>query len=687
MALIIPEAKTPIDPVRQPRISYDQPNLGDGLKQIGDIGVAIEAKRREEERANMMQKARVTAVERLGELRTKYEQDPNVVGLSERYSADLDALHKELAATLPEGKMREDFDLDFRQVAAPQTQTISRREFALRKDAGRADLNAGLRSYAQQAGTAPDDESRDAILKTAAADVGAAVSAGWISEQEAEQLLASTVQGSVSAAAIRTLQDDPVAFLADAKDGKYPLPPEQLARLEVQAKSAIAREEAQLQRALKADEAAVAKQRQLDVDGAIKILEAGGTYDGLPELFDRIAGTEDEKRLAATLAAVGTEKNFTILSPQEQKAVLADIDATPTSDPDDIARRKRLHTIADSTEKSIQTDILTHVNDRGVLQLQPVDLSNPESIKQRIGVATAALTGFATSEKDFRLFTNGERDTLRASVESGDPDAQLSIAVSIVEGFGDYAPIALSEIGASDPLFEHAAQLLDQTGDLSIARGMLVGRKMLKDGIGAKPGKSVRSAVRASISDIYPKSMAPRLEALMNAADAYYAMSGISVDPDASDADKRAGYEQALQMVLGRTMRGNTPMGGVQNVNGAPTLLPPNLTSELVEDTLLNATSEQLIAASVSGGAPMFGGEEIGGAQKNVSSWYVFGKYDMPSQLRDATLLSVGGGQYLVGITRANGEVRYLQDESAVDGFYRLNLEALVGVGPRKRVR
>jgi len=687
MALIIPEAQTPFEPVQQPRVSYDQPNIGDGLKKIGDIGVAIEAKRREEERANTMREARVTAVERLGDLRTQYEQDPNLIGLSDRYNADVEALQKELADSLPEGKMRDDFDLDFRQVVAPQRQAVSKREFALRRDAGRADLNAGLRSYAQQAGAAPDDESRDAILKTAAADIGAAVSAGWLSEQEAEKLLSSTIEGSVSAAAIRTLQEDPRAFLVDAKEGKYPLPPEQLARLEGQAKSAISREDAQLERALKVEAAATAKQRQLDVDGAIKILENGGAYDGLPELFDRIAGTEDEQRLAATLAAVGTEKNFTVLSPQEQAAVLADIDASPTSDPDDIERRKRLHSIADATEKSIQTDILTHVADRGILALQPVDLSNPASIKARIAGAETALVEFGTSPQDFRLFTNGERDTLQASIESGDPDAQLSVAVSIIEGFGDYAPHALNEIGASDPVFGFAANLLEQTGDLATSRSMLVGRKMLADGSGAKPGKTVRSAVRAKYSEIYPQGMSQRLETLMKGADAYYAVSGVAVDPDASNAEKRAAYEDAFQKVLGRTVRGGTQMGGIQNVNGTPALLPPNLNAELVEDALQSSTSDQFLAASVSGGPPMWGGEIVGGAQKDVTSTFVFGKYDLPSHLKDAKLLSIGGGQYLVGIERANGEIRYLQDEKAQDGFFRLNLEALVGVGPRKRVR
>ena len=688
MPLIIPEAQTPFDPVKQPRVSYDQPNIGDAARQIGKIGVAIEVRRREQERATMMREARVTAVERLGALRTQYEQDPNVTGLSERFNADVEALKTELASSLPEGRMRKDFELDFRQVVAPQVQAVSKREFALRRDAGRADLSAALRSYAQQAGSAPDDESRDATLKVAASDVGAAVAAGWISEQEAEQLLSGVMQESVSAAAIRALQDDPAGFLEDVKAGKYTLPPEQLARLEGQAKSAVTREEARVQRALKADEAAVAKQRQLDVDDAIKILESGGTYDGLPELFDRIAGTEDEKRLAATLAAVGTEQNFTILSPAQQASALASIDATPTSDPDDIARRKRLHKIAAETKKSIQTDILTHVDQRGILSVDPINLSDPSSIKRRIAVADAAFVDFGTSAQDYRLFTNGERDTLQASIENGDPDAQLSVAVSIIEGFGDYAPRALSEIGASDPVFGFAAHLLEQTGNLASARMMLVGRKMLADKSGARPGKSVRSAVRAKFADIYPAGMRQRLETLMKGADAYYAASAIDIDPDASDADKRAAYEDALQAVLGRTMRGNTQMGGIQTVNGKPTLLPPNLTAEFVEDALLNAGAEELRAASITGGDALWGGDAISNPAHTTGEELVAVPDTVRRQaspLANATLLSIGGGQYLIGIERANGEIRYLQDEKSADGFFRLNLEALVGTGPRKR--
>ena len=165
MALIIPEAQTPFNPAGQPRLNPNAASGAEGIGAVADTFIAIKAQKVKVEQDRAVRSARLTAMEELDKVRFKYETDTNLDGLTDRWEAEAGKSTAAIAATLP-AHLRGDFEVAMREMAAPQTSAIRRREYALFQDQERAYLNADLRSYEARAAAAPTEEARDADLTT-----------------------------------------------------------------------------------------------------------------------------------------------------------------------------------------------------------------------------------------------------------------------------------------------------------------------------------------------------------------------------------------------------------------------------------------------------------------------------------------------------------------------------------------
>ena len=640
---------------------------------LADVAVQFGIDQKEHERSMQMQTARVTATERLGELRDRYERDPNLQGLSDRFTKEAGAIEAEIAADLPDGRLKQQFEIDYRRMAGPQGRAIARREYGLQRDSALADLNGSLRVLRTEAANAPDVESRDAILQTAASQIGAAAAAGWLSRVDEDALIAGTYGEVIEASAMGSLQADPQEFLDRLQAGEFDdLDPKQGIRLRGQAQRAVAREDARILRAQKAEQDRQAQILEDDVQDAIEVIESGLTYNRLDALMERAEGTEHAGDLRATVAAAATEGNFTVLDPVQQQAVIDQIAETPTGDPEDVARLNRLRSIRQRTLDSIAADPLSHVADRAILDVGEVDLSDAASVRARIATAETVMRGMPIDQRgttgQIRYFTNAERDQLQAQIESGNADAQLSIATQIVNGFGDRSQFALAEIGGQDPLFHLAGQLVDQTGEIAAARSILTGRQLTRDKSGAKVKSSVRSSLMAQYAQVFPPADRARLAGLFEAADAHFAATGLSVDPDASDEAINRAYMTSLQAVSGAVRHQGAAFGGIQVVRDRQTLLPSSMSADVVEDVLSRATAEHFATAAVSGGAPHIGGRPLPDLSERKSR---------RAGLDRMQLMSIGGGRYLLGVPRSDGSLRWLTDENSADGLFHLSLEAL----------
>lgn len=666
MAIVVPEAQTAFSPVSQPRQQFDGPSVGRAIAGAADTVVNVQAAKKERERTLQMQGARVTAVEQIGKLRTQFEQDPNMSGLTDRFIAASDEAINSIAETLPEGYMRESFVNDIRQTREPQRAVLARRQFALERDSARASGAEAVRTYVSQAATAPDDDSRNAILSEAAAHIGSLAEAGFYSEEEADRMIAAVASDTNLALAVRTAADDPAAFLENKAAGEYgAVDPVTLERMETSANSALASAAAASERQQIIEQEAAAKALSTEVDSAVKIIEGGLPFEGLLGLQERVAGTPEEARLNATIRAASTEGNFAVLPPLQMDQVIAEIKGQPTTDPDDLARIARLEAMRSKTSESLADDPLAHVNDRNIAQIAPLDLQDFAGVSQRIAMAESVAIEYRPGDGpiNVRYFANAERDVLRQQIAEGDADTQLKLATQLVSSFGDRAPSVIAEVGVDDPLFQMAGNLVWQTNDPSAARILLQGRTLQAEGNGAKVTNATRGAVRSSVSSAFTPAQQDRNALLMQAAEAHYAAAGMMINPEAEPAQKREAFMRSVQAVAGQVTRGGVAYGGLQEVEGRMVLLPSTVNAEMVEDALSFRNGQPWMDASITGNMPYYGDQSVAylGARSQTLS-----------------VQAIGGGQYLLAVERRNGELQYLTDDSAPDGLYRMDLSRLV---------
>ncbi len=647
------------------------PGIGDALSTVGNTLVAIEGAKVQRRREGAMREARVQTIERLGELNTRYQQDTDYNGLSDRFQADADQAFASIAETLPPD-LRERYMQDARETLAPQKQAFARLEYGLERQHSRVSGQAALRTYVNESANAPDEDSRLAIMSEAAAFLASAVEDGTYTPEEADAMLQKLATDSDFALALGMSIEDPDVFLERLDDGAFPnIDPVTKERLQIGAKAEISRRDAQAAKQLDVEAKAAQKAQAATVDDAIAIIENGRPYTGLAELQAQVKGTPDEARLNATLRAQQVAGNFAVLSPAQMAAEIAQIAKTATNDPADIARLERLRAMRSNTIKSLENDPLSHAKERGITTLGPVDFDDRATVRDRISTAEAVaedvMDGLPPSP--IRYFTNDERDSLAAIVQADNADAKLSLVNNLVNTFGPRAPAVLAEIGASDPVFELAGNLVSQTGQVEVARTLLNGQRLLAEGQGAKVKKVDRDAVRASVAEMFPRSLHDRFPLLLEAADAYYAVSGQMANPEAEPEARRRSYMKAVQAAAGQVTRNGRTYGGIQMVNGRQTLLPATLDAATAEALLEKAKPEDWVKASVSGAAPMWGGKPLPelftGRAGSVH----------PGRL---ALEYIGRGQYLVSIQRQNGELRYLTDDAMPDGKARLSLERLL---------
>jgi hypothetical protein len=672
MVLIIPEAQTPFSIVEQPRQNPNAPSGFEGIAALADVGIDWKAAKVKAENDRAVRDARIGALQELDTARIEFETTGQMEGLGDRWAAEAGAIADKWAESVPR-HMRADFALGLRETIAPQTGAIRRREFGLFRDHERSALNGSLREVEKLAANAPDAASREAILKDGASIVQQAVDDGLYSAVEGEAILSNLPANAARVEAMGLVDSDPQAFLDRIDEFRVTMDPEEAKRFELAAKGNVAAEDTRRAR----EDALLAKKAEAEtrqrVDGAIDILESGRPYKGLPELLAETAGTPEGDRLQATIDAVGTEENFALMTPRSQRDYIAAEAKKATGDPADVGRLNRLRAINERTEADLAKDRIAYVRDRGLMDLAPVDISDPASVHSRIVEAEIIHEDFTPGAATIQYFDQGETDRLAAELKGDDPDRALAVIALIERNFGDRAPLALAQIGEKDPVAHLAGALVLDTGDTTASRYILQGRKMRDRGEGAKVSADVRRAVAAEFAPVLSWMITPdgrvvqdkrKLDLALQAADAHFAATGLAIaDPKSSEA--KEAYRLSVMASMGRTDRGGATYGGVQTVNGIDTVLPGNLSADRVERAIAYFDAPQWKRASISGNPPMWGPTKP--------------FHDFPAADRAKVgMLSLGGGLYALGYKRDDGSMVFLRDDSRPDGMFVFNLEKLV---------
>lgn len=662
MALIIPEAQSEASIVQQPRISPAAADLS-GVATFGNVFVELGAKKVQAENDRTVRQARIATLQALDEARLKYETTGDLENLSANWEAEAKAITAKAAEAVPV-HLRKDFSVAMEEMVAPQTSAIKRREFALFQDKETAALNADLRGYEKAAATAPTPEARDKIMTEAAADLGRAVDAGLISAVEADKMLADLPANTARVEAITLMDEDPAAYLERADEFATVLDPKEHASNMVTAKRLMEAEDVRKARAdelaLKARDKELAKQ----ADDAIKVIEGGLPFKGLPVLLEDLKGTPHYDRVVSAMDANATAGNFALLPPSEQAKEIERLQGTATGNPADVGRINRLKDIQKRSEEGLSADRLGYIRERGINPVDPVDIGDKASVQKRIAVAEEVHRSYTPDATSISYFDQAEADKLGAILSGNDPEAALGVIANVMNTFEDRAPAALAQLGEKDPLGLLAGALVLETGDTAAARMMLTGRKYKAEGKAATVSAEVRRGVASELAPLFAPSDSARLKTMLDAADAHYAASGMGIK-DPKSAEARAAYMASIQAVTGNQTQGGGSWGGIQEVNGKAAVLPPRMSATEVEQAVTYFTADAWERASLSGKLPMWGKDK---AFTDAST----------SDRAKVGVLSLGGGMYALGYTRADGSTVYLRDPAQKDGLFRFDMELLI---------
>ena len=255
--------------------------------------------------------------------------------------------------------------------------------------------------------------------------------------------------------------------------------------------------------------------------------------------------------------------------------------------------------------KTLQSNILNGLNNDpigwaatagvldqpGLLMFDPNDMGTTAgSIVLRRNQALEVAAHYGMAQPTF--LRPGEKQLLVNTLYNSPKQTRLNFLTALVQGFGADAPDVLGELASEGPEFAHIGGLM-LLGNMSAVNLALDGLDLKKDGITATDFTSINkneifdevvgSALGANMS------MAGDLASGRNIADAIYlaiaTKRGFNVFEDGI-------YEDAIQMAFGANLDNGT--GGIQEVRGERTLVPPGFTGDMVETALNSITQDYL---------------------------------------------------------------------------------------------
>jgi len=225
------------------------------------------------------------------------------------------------------------------------------------------------------------------------------------------------------------------------------------------------------------------------------------------------------------------------------------------------------------------------------IEITPIDFTNPdatiETMKKRINDATIVSSKYSTP---VTYFTPQEKSMLAEVMDGADRSQRMFILGGIVDGAGQAAPDMLAEISNAAPELAGVGALVVNER-MDAANSALRGMDAIKAGF--KPIEFTSSKTDIPFNAKTTEAMRYQPNAIgitRQVASAIYA--DIARNEDAFNEDL---WNHAIDLALGADGAGR---GGIQEVRGVNTYIPPELTPDDIEGALKAMTPESIAAAS-----------------------------------------------------------------------------------------
>lgn len=431
---------------------------------------------------------------------------------------------------------------------------------------------------------------------------------GGMMPDEAATAKAALRTDVYNARAIAKGSEDPAGLLAELETDEYDaLGPERKAALKVAAQAEVDRQAAAEVRAVKA-----ATTEQTRVIGAkladiTALAGKGVTIADLDLLADPSFQAHPKYGEAAAAVSLAQEDAaIRQATPDQLNAAIAAEEASPKSEAYEAERLIVLRKWRDEAVKGWATDGAAQAKASG-LPIPEVDVTDTENLAEGLAKSIAfsgqlAKDGYMKNPLGAVLDTAQRAEIKAMTAPDADTDQRLEIARAIALGTGGNTE-ALTRAFGLDPVFAEATRVLADTGNETLATGILRGQQKVENGSVILPTKAsllqVFSIVTGGVYDDDPAAQA----VAMAASTALYADGARGLDPTSTenatafqdDEEQIAAYAAAVRAWSGATAdpNGDLTVGGLQPVRDRVTPLPVGISADDVETAMENIDFQQ----------------------------------------------------------------------------------------------
>lgn len=596
MVLTVPQAGTG-EGARSARVRVEAPQTGTAVAGFGQAVKGFAERIETDRLRSQSTRARIDMQADMNNLRLEMEQIGDPDEIDTQMPMRLRELRQKYVDNAPHAKLQEDLGFAFDELANRQSFAVGAQSIELRQSRARAELNQ-FGDVVLQGAHGQDPGVRAAMIGQYADAVADAVDAGHLTPEQGEAKLSGLLQDADDTAALRLLEDDPAGLLAALEGDEFSiLDPNRKEVLRSRARSALA--SSQAAEAKKADLAAKEATRVMGQrlsDATSVLLKGRQSTDAIDLLMDPAAKEHpDFPEFEAALTLLDAAPGFAALPPAEQKEVLAREEAKKITKPHEAREVEAYRTIAAQSEKAWADDaigtaaeVLTAgFNDNYMppeLDLSDENLGSEDFVNQ---LAARRHYGMALVDEGYvdasrpQFFSAEERSQI-ASLIGPDQDigTRMKLAVAIRQGLGPQAVAGFRELG-DDQVFGHMGGLLASGGHVDVVHDTFLGQQALAEGTVTLPADKLRNGVLQNVLGDYGAGRS--INFIKSAADARFAFLSQGSDPD----DAAEIYTTAVQDVLGAGLDSRQrKTGGMQVVNGEPTLMPIGVSGEAVDAAL-----------------------------------------------------------------------------------------------------
>ncbi|AQS46550.1 hypothetical protein BMG03_01085 [Thioclava nitratireducens] len=645
MTLTVPKAGVVAGRSATPTIS--QPDIGGAVAGLGDTMMKVGTEIAREQRQRQYSEARIEMMKGLNDLRLEFDQvgDPDVI------DREFPARAKELKAQIV-GKLdphiQEDASLLFDELEVPHSAAIGRQAIGLRRSVSMAQLARTTQTTVETAGTA-DPATQATYVDMLDEHLNDLVANGTITPEDAQLRRQKAMAEMRTTRATKLLSTDPQALIDGIDQGEFSgMDPSQM-------QGYRARASAQLAADAKAAQVEADRAQKEALSQATSFLKDGATVFGKGRAWtgaDQADQLLKDPLVAATPEAreyIGAQKLFELMPEfsklpiAEKEKALAEQRKKPISEGFEADVAEAMQKSVDADRKGFADDRFAYAAKIGLNPAPPLPDPTTASAEELSAAITkraqysASLTQMGYVN-DFKLFSPEEAAVWKEKAGlDAPPAARAKLAMSLAGSLGNDTWRVTKEIGAG-PVFGYVGGLLAHGGTESLAREIFSGQRALKDkDVQMPPVAERRQTFFKDLTGLFDdgtragsRDETKVRNEVLDAADALYAYRGRG-DPNAMDGTvSESDYLQAVHEVMGGSGEydSSSARGGIQEIRGHVTILPPTVSGGDVEGAIAwvhnaartNFNEKLWRKISINGALPQVGGESLS-APGNQATW------------------------------------------------------------------